>query len=74
MWLREFFRLTADYAPNRDEKIQLPGIYIHFIFKVILIIYIYSGIYTKEAIHLIYKTHLIALFSSNEHEPLSLSR
>jgi len=37
-WLLLFFSIAGDYAPNRDSKVQLPGIYtkasIHNIYKV----------------------------------------
>ena len=37
MWLYNFFTLVGDHAPNRNDKIQLPGIYtqesIHAIFQ-----------------------------------------
>jgi len=37
-WLLHFFSIAGDYAPNRDSKVQLPGIYtkasIHNIYKV----------------------------------------
>jgi hypothetical protein len=36
-WLLNFFTLVGDFAPNRDQLVQLPGIYtkesIHTIFK-----------------------------------------
>ena len=27
LWLKNFFSLLGDYAPDRDNKIELPGIY-----------------------------------------------
>jgi hypothetical protein len=37
-WLLHFFSIAGDYAPNRDSKVQLPGIYtkesIHNIYKI----------------------------------------
>jgi hypothetical protein len=37
LWMRDFFELVGDWAPNRDNKVQLPGMYtkesIHHIFQ-----------------------------------------
>jgi hypothetical protein len=52
-WLANFFALIGDYAPNRDNKVQLPGIY------------------TKSSIYDIYRHHVTAVFTGDEHEPLS---
>ena len=54
LWLFNFFSLVGDNSPNRNHKIQMPGIY------------------TQKSIHDIYSHHVTTIYTSNEHEPLSL--
>lgn len=70
-WFEEFLTLHGDYAPNRFDKVELPGtiyLYIHCIcINLKYLFYLLClGIYTKESIWGIYARHMNTLYTGPE--------